>query len=122
MVKRMVFTDEVEVLSVLISSVFEIGDVYRFAPFSKVLAVQKEGSVFQSDPFRYEDFSIFARESSPPLPPVDIDTYHYPTGSIHVDRIRIIGVSTASALQIGGIDHIDSVNYTKHFRILLDER
>ncbi|ELK45247.1 UNVERIFIED_CONTAM: spore germination protein GerPE [Halobacillus marinus] len=122
MVKRMVYADHVELQSLAIGSVFDIGDVYRSAPFSKVLAVQKEGARFESDPFRFEDFLIFSRSSTPPLSPVAVDSYFYPAGSIQVDNVRITGASTSAVVQIGGIDHIDAVNYTKHFRILLDER
>ncbi|MGI8314478.1 spore germination protein GerPE [Halobacillus mangrovi] len=120
MIKRMVYVDRIELISVLIASVATIGDVYRAAPRSKVLAVQKEGPEFISGRFKFEDYPIFSRESSPPLPPITINTYTYHTSPIIVDEIDVTGVSTAGVFQVGGIDHIDAHSRTKHFRILQD--
>ncbi|MEC3883717.1 spore germination protein GerPE [Halobacillus litoralis] len=121
MIKRMVYSQDVDITSVLIGSIVDIGDVYRAAPSSKVLAVQKEGLEFKADIYDFEDFPIFSQESSPPLSPVQIDSFFYQNRPIVVDHVRVIGVSTAGVFQIGGIDHIDAINYTKHFRILENE-
>ncbi|WLR47586.1 spore germination protein GerPE [Halobacillus litoralis] len=121
MIKRMVYTQSVDITSVLIGSIVDIGDVYRAAPSSKVLAVQKEELEFKADIYDFEDFPIFSQESSPPLPPVQINSFHYQNRPIEVDHVRILGVSTAGIFQIGGIDHIDALNYTKHFRILQED-
>nr|WP_231622412.1 spore germination protein GerPE [Halobacillus karajensis] len=120
MIKRMVYVDEMETQSLTIGSILEIGDVYRAAPFSKILAVQREGGV-QSDVFNFEDYSIFSLKSTPPLAPVEIQSYTYQNRPIQVDSIRVLGVSTASVFQIGGIEHINAINYTKHFRLLEEE-
>ncbi|MGR9050884.1 spore germination protein GerPE [Halobacillus faecis] len=121
MIKRMVYTQHVDITSVLIASIVDIGDVYRAAPSSKVLAVQKEGLEFKADIYDFEDFPIFSQESSPPLPPIQVDSFHYHNRPIEVDYVRVVGVSTAAVFQIGGIDHIDAINYTKHFRLLREE-
>ncbi|WP_394219878.1 spore germination protein GerPE [Halobacillus trueperi] len=121
MIKRMVYTRDVDITSVLIGSIVEIGDVYRAAPSSRILAVQKEGLEFKSDMYEFEDFPIFSQESSPPLAPVQINSFHYQNRPIEVDYVRVLGVSTAGIFQIGGIDHIDALNYTKHFRVLQEE-
>ncbi|MBX0357160.1 spore germination protein GerPE [Halobacillus sp. Nhm2S1] len=121
MIKRMVYTQHVDITSVLIGSIVDIGDVYRAAPSSKVLAVQKEGLQFKGDLYDFEDFPIFSQESSPPLPPIQMDSFHYQNRPIEVDYVRVIGISTAAVFQIGGIDHIDAINYTKHFRLLREE-
>ncbi|MGP4061998.1 spore germination protein GerPE [Halobacillus litoralis] len=122
MIKRMVYVDNVEVQSIAIASTFEIGDVHRAAPFSKVLAVQKEGANFVSDTFNFEDYPIFSLKPTPPLAPVNVESFFYQNRPIQVDDVRIIGASTAAVVQMGGIDHIDSLNYTKHFRLLEDEQ
>ncbi|WP_075035790.1 spore germination protein GerPE [Halobacillus dabanensis] len=121
MIKRMVYVDEIETQSLAIGSVMEIGDVFRAAPYSRILAVQKEGGV-KSDVYRFRDYSIFSLESSPPLEPVQIQTFSYHHRPIQVDNVRILGVSTAGVFQVGGIEHIDALNYTKHFRDLADEQ
>ncbi|KHE73004.1 spore germination protein GerPE, partial [Halobacillus sp. BBL2006] len=101
--------------------VFTIGDVYRAAPTSRILAVQKEGTDYIPGTFKFEDYDIFFRESSTPLPPITINTYSYQNNPIVVDDIEIIGISTAGVFQIGGIDHIVSKNWTKHFRLLQED-
>lgn len=121
MINRMVYVDEIETQSLTIGSVMEIGDIFRAAPYSKILAVQKEGGI-TSDVYRFEDYSIFSLKSTPPLEPVQIQTFSYQNGPIQVDNVRVIGVSTAGVFQIGGIEHIDAINYTKHFRDLADEQ
>lgn len=122
MIKRMVYVDTIDIISLLIASGALIGDVFRVAPDSKVLAVQKEGSEFISDTFNYEDYSVFSIESTPPLAPVQIRTFHYHDNPIQVDDIDIKGVSTAGVFQVGGIDHIDAKSRTKHLRLLSDEQ
>ncbi|WP_226576837.1 spore germination protein GerPE [Halobacillus litoralis] len=122
MIKRMVYVRNMDVTSVLIGSIVDIGDVYRAAPSSRVLAVQKEGVRFQSDIYEFEDFSIFSKESSPPLVPLSIESFSYQNRPIEVDDVRVIGISTAGISQVGGIDHIDAISYTKHFRVLEEEQ
>ena len=60
MYNRMVYVDEIDITSALIASHISIGDVYHASPWSKVLAVQKEGSEFVSDTLNFEDFPIFS--------------------------------------------------------------
>ncbi|REJ08416.1 spore germination protein GerPE [Halobacillus trueperi] len=120
MLKRMVYVDEIETKSLTIGSVIEIGDVHRAAPYSRILAVQKEGGV-ESDIYDFDDYSIFSMKSSPPLPPVQVESFHYHHRAIQVDQVRVLGVSTAGTFQVGGVDHVDALNYTKHFRDLQDE-
>ncbi|WP_244157263.1 spore germination protein GerPE [Halobacillus sp. SY10] len=120
MIKRMVYVDEIETQSLAIGSVMEIGDVHRAAPFSRILAVQKEGGV-ESDVYDFDDYSIFSMKSSPPLPPVQVESFHYHHRPIQIDQVRVLGVSTAGTFQVGGVDHVDALNYTKHFRDLQDE-
>ncbi|ARI79228.1 hypothetical protein HM131_14945 [Halobacillus mangrovi] len=117
----MVYVDNVDVTSILISSIFTIGDVYRAAPTSNILAVQKEGSEYIPGTFKFKDYDIFNLEPSPPLPPITITTFTYQNNPIVVDDIEIKGVSTAGVFQIGGIDHIISKNRTKHFRLLQED-
>lgn len=121
MIKRMVYADEIQTHSIAIGSVMEIGDVYRAAPSSRILAIQKEDGV-KTDVYRFEDYPIFSLKSTPPLAPIQVQSFTYHNRPIQVENVRVLGVSTAGVFQIGGIDHIDSLNYTKHLRILEDEQ
>ncbi|MYL38596.1 spore germination protein GerPE [Halobacillus litoralis] len=121
MIKRMVYTNDMEIQSLAIGSVADIGDVYKASPNSRVLAVQKEGPAFEEDVYQFEDFSIFSLKNPPPPPPLNVETFTYQNSPITVDNVRVIGVSTAGIFQTGGIEHIEALNYTKHFRILKDE-
>ncbi|MYL51197.1 spore germination protein GerPE [Halobacillus litoralis] len=120
MIKRMVYVEEIETQSLAIGSVMEIGDVHRAAPYSRILAVQKEGGV-KSDVYDFDDYSIFSLKSTPPLSPIQINSFTYHHRPIQVDQVRVIGVSTAGIFQVGGVDHVDATNYTKHFRVLENE-
>ncbi|SFG00906.1 spore germination protein PE [Halobacillus alkaliphilus] len=122
MYNRMVYVDEIDITSALISSHFSIGDVHRASPWSKVLAVQKEGSEFVSDTFNFEDFPIFSLQPTSPLPPITISSFHYQNQAIYVNDIHVTGVSTSGIVQVGGIEHIDSISRTKHIRVLSDEQ
>ncbi|MCA0983854.1 spore germination protein GerPE [Halobacillus yeomjeoni] len=121
MIKRMVYVNHIEVKSVTIGSVMEVGDVYRASPTSTVLAVQKEGEEYTTDTFNYEDYPIFSIPPSPPLHPIEISSFYYHNSPIIVDHVSVKGLSTAAVLQIGGIDHFDASSRTKHIRIINNE-
>ncbi|MBN8233677.1 spore germination protein GerPE [Halobacillus kuroshimensis] len=121
MIKRMVYTNDIEIQSLAIGSIADIGDVYKASPNSRVLAVQKEGPAFEEDVFQFDDFSIFSLKNPPPPLPLNVETFTYQNNPIIIHNVRVVGVSTAGIFQTGGIDHIDALSYTKHFRILKDE-
>ncbi len=118
---RMVYTEFIEILSVLIASGLLIGDLFRFAPSAKVLAVQKEGPYFIKEEVDFKNYSLFSRLPSPPLPPVNVETFQYNNAPIQVDELFVLGVSTTSLVQVGGIEHIDAKARIKHFRILQED-
>ncbi len=122
MYNRMVYVDGIDITSALIASNISIGDVHRASPWSKVLAVQKEGAEFISNSLNFEDFPIFSLHPTRPLPPITVPSFHYQNQAIYVNDIHVIGVSTAGIVQVGGIEHIDSLSRTKHFRVLRDEQ
>ncbi|MFQ3543823.1 spore germination protein GerPE [Halobacillus rhizosphaerae] len=118
---RMVYVEFIDVLSTIIASGFLIGDLYRFAPSAKVLAVQKEGPSLIKDEADFKNYSLFSRLPTPPLRSVNVETFQYNNAPIQVDELFVIGVSTTSLMQIGGIEHIDSKARVKHFRILQED-
>ncbi|RWZ55190.1 spore germination protein GerPE [Halobacillus fulvus] len=116
--KRMVFVEDAEFISVLIASGILIGDVHRVSPVSYVIAVQEEKPPLLAERLSFEQFSVFSMEPSPPLEPVYVQSYSYHNQAIGIDSIRVIGVSTSSLFQIGGVDHVDTTSRIKHIRLL----
>ncbi|MFD1017796.1 spore germination protein GerPE [Thalassobacillus hwangdonensis] len=113
----------IKVTSVTTGSTFAIGDTAQADPYSRVLAVQKEGADFTEDEFKFEDYPIFTRQLKREivaLPKSDCHIHHNPY--IQVDTIRVFGVSTASVMQVGSLGSIDAESRTKHIRFLRDER
>ncbi|MFD2924291.1 spore germination protein GerPE [Halobacillus naozhouensis] len=121
--KRLAVAHTAQVNSVTIGSGLLIGDVNQLNPRSRAIAVQREGPHTIEDHVSFTTYPIFQREPSPMLPPLTISSsFHHVDHEICVDSMFILGASTASAIQIGGIDHIDAHARVKHIRILSDEQ
>lgn len=122
MYKRTSHVNQVNINSLTLSSIFEIGDAEEATPRSRALAVQKEGALFTDQDFPFSDFPIYAAE----LPRFDrqlvINQTRVPCDPyIHVDSVHIQGISSASVFQIGNLDHIETDTRIKHFRILKEK-
>ncbi|MCD5325009.1 MULTISPECIES: spore germination protein GerPE [Pontibacillus] len=119
MYKRTSCVNQVKINSLILSSIFEIGDAEEAAPRSRALAVQKEGALFTDEDFPFSGFPVYTSE----LPLFDkqlsIEQTRVPCDPyIHVDSVHIQGMSSAAIFQIGNLDHIDAEVRIKHFRIL----
>ncbi|MYL32301.1 spore germination protein GerPE [Pontibacillus yanchengensis] len=120
--KRTSRVQQVKVISLLNSSIFEIGDATEANLAARVLAVQKEGATFTDKDFPYSDFPIFKVK----LPRFDerlvINQTHTPCCPyIDVNSVDILGIASSSLFQIGNIDTIEGEARIKHFRILQEE-
>ncbi|WP_079529376.1 spore germination protein GerPE [Halobacillus hunanensis] len=121
--KRIAIAQSAHVNSVTIGSGLLIGDLKQMNPRSRAIAVQREGPHTIEDNVSFSTYPIFQREPSPMLPPLTISTsFHHVDPEICVDSMFMLGASTASAIQIGGIDNIDAHARVKHIRILSDEQ
>ena len=116
MSKRSSYVQTAKIISVNLSSVFQIGDSRQISALSRVIAYQKEVEMFDG--------------TEPILQPVDrlgtqvpftlndqMETYHaWP--AIHVNNVRIKGISVASMFHIGNSNTIDLQTRVKHQRQL----
>ncbi|WP_407271675.1 spore germination protein GerPE [Radiobacillus sp. PE A8.2] len=122
--KRTAQLGAMKITSVTISSCCEIGDLNYFTPRSNAIAVQKQDTTFSDEGYEFEDYSIFQRQAArhiqPPLPVTQKTFHHVPR--INVESVAILGVSTSSIMQVGGINEIDAEARVKHIRLLDDEQ
>ncbi|WP_066068437.1 spore germination protein GerPE [Neobacillus soli] len=122
MLKRTSFVDKIHIDIVSYSSILQIGDSSIVNGLSRALAVQREAEI----DFGYEgSFSAYPVFTEPipfqPLnEPVTLLT-HNPTPLIKVNKIDIIGISSASILHVGNSKHISMEARIKHIRQLLLE-
>lgn len=114
----MVYVKDVDVYELIIASGVSIGDVHRLAPQAYVLAVQVEEPETLSDLYSFEDFPVFSKQPSTPLPSLNVNTFFYQNNPIYVNSIFVNSLSSAGVLQIGGTNHVDSLVRVKHIRIL----
>ncbi|MFS0824241.1 spore germination protein GerPE [Bacillus sp. 1P02SD] len=121
--KRLSVVDYIRINAVLFSSIVEVGDTRRIAPFTQALAFQKEVPLFFSNEGSLSAFPFFKRE----LPKVKIEdeitmnTFHQ-NPVIKVNTVRILGISSSSVLQIGSTVEIESKSKVKHIRKLLEKQ
>lgn len=120
--KRMVYVNEIDVISTLIASGLLIGDVYSIQPSSNAVAVQAEGPERLDEIIDFDQFDIFSREPSFFLQPVNLNAFSYSTKPINVNTVDITSISTSSVVQIGGVDHVHSRSRIKHIRRLKEEQ
>ncbi|MBM7554094.1 spore germination protein GerPE [Thalassobacillus pellis] len=121
MINRLVKVNNIDLYDLVFSSTFVIGDSQQARPFSRVIAVQKEGAFYKENMVKFEQFPIFDLQLQETLPEAQIDDRHYHRNTtIHVDSVRIIGISTSSMLQVGSLEYLDAESRVKHIRILRD--
>ncbi|WP_079480669.1 spore germination protein GerPE [Halobacillus salinus] len=119
--KRMVYVNEVDVISTVISSGLLIGDVFSISPSSNAVAVQAESPERLDKLIDFDNFDIFSREPSFFLQPINLNAFSYSAKPICVDTVDVTSISTSSIVQIGGVDHVHSRSRIKHIRRLEEE-
>jgi spore germination protein PE len=119
---RTAIVGDVQVRSLLLSSVVHVGEIGGMFPDSRIFAVQREQPVFLGNEGNLEQFPIFrqsfARIQSTERVELDI---HNRIPAIRVRKVDIYGISASSVLQIGNVGVIDATNRTKHIRQLLPD-
>ncbi|MBM7647579.1 spore germination protein PE [Bacillus ectoiniformans] len=111
---RLSTVNNIHVTSVSNTSVFEIGDVHRIRAEANVFAIQRVRERFQGNEERPEIL----------LPPAHLSasciSKTYETINllpcIHVNQIKVTGVSVASNVLIGSACHLSYRVSTKHVR------
>ncbi|MBB2479734.1 spore germination protein GerPE [Bacillus sp. APMAM] len=110
---------ECKINDVVFSSNVHVGDTTHIKANSRAFAVQREEELFFGFEAPFEDFPIFSELI--PIPPIteNIQFHRYNIDPvIKVDRVRIIGISTASLFQIGTIGDAFLEARTHHVRQL----
>lgn len=119
MLQRTSAVDKINIDTLLISSVFEIGDSCYIKGFSRALAVHREAEYFNDQEGNYSIYPIFS-EPIPLLPieeEISIKTTQL-NPVIKVKNIDVIGVSASSIIHIGNSQHISMEARIKHIRHL----
>lgn len=99
---RSSIVNQVKINDIFYASSFNIGDSSYINAFAKVFSVQREQELFYGFEADYEDFANF--KELIPLPPIteklQFNRFNA-NPTIHVSKVRIIGISTSSIFQIG---------------------
>ncbi|MCI3923696.1 spore germination protein GerPE [Paenibacillus sp. TRM 82003] len=121
MVRTSVVND-VRIHAVSNASCFVVGDSRSFDGKSLVLAVKREVSAYRGDEGALAPYPTYraAIPSAPEPPPIEFVKYDE-NPRIRVGRIDLLGVASASLVQIGHLKHIRGDSRTKQFRQLFPE-
>ncbi|MBY0095290.1 spore germination protein GerPE [Mesobacillus maritimus] len=119
MLQRTASVNNVEMDSLAIASVFQIGDSNLIQGFSRAIAVQREVELFFDNEGNFANYPIF----SEPLPLIPIsETINMSRQNINpfikVGNIDIIGVSSSSIVHLGNTNHVTLETRVKHIRQL----
>jgi spore germination protein PE len=120
MFQRTASVKEVQVDSLAIASVLQIGDSSIIDSSAKAIAVQREKELFFGNEGNFKEFPIFSEPI--PLPPVYENVTMSQQNSspfINVGQINIIGISSSSIVHIGNTHHVALESRVKHIRQLL---
>jgi spore germination protein PE len=117
---RTSIVDEIELNSLISSSVLQTGDTERVHSFSAALAIQRENAIYGAFNLSLSKYSIFSSEiETPTCPPVKVKTTFHARPIIHVGKIDILGISSASILHIGSAKSLNMQSRVKHVRNFL---
>lgn len=114
---RTSIVQNVEIISMVSASIFEVGDTRILTPISKALAVQRQESVYlDPDEHTFDHYPMFTF----PFPKIEhecipVNTVHE-VPAIHVNSIKVIGIAASSAFHIGMTDYISAEARVKHIR------
>ena len=121
--KRNSFVQFVDVKSLILSGVVEIGDTVQLKANHNVIAVQREQEIFFGNEGNFEDYPIFSEPipiPSLPAPGPMIRIYHE-APNIRVGQIHIKGISTSGMMQIGSTNTVCLESRVLHIRQLSAE-
>jgi spore germination protein PE len=121
MLKRTSCVDWLQLNSVGLSSVVEIGDSSVIQAFSRALALQREQELFSGHEGEFNNFPIFSSNSAivpiTQIPNIHIDNTQSP--KINVKNLNVNAVSSAAIVHIGSSKSIQMETRIKHIRHLL---
>ncbi len=119
MLQRTASVNEVEIDSLAIASVFQIGDSNLIQGYSRAIAVQREVELFFWNEAHFGNYSIFYEPILLPKISEHVNmTRENINPFIKVGKIDIIGVSSSSIVQLGNTQHVSLETRIKHIRHL----
>jgi spore germination protein PE len=120
MLQRSSYVDHVYIKVTAYSSIVQLGDSCIMNGFSRALAVQREAEIHYGEEGNYAAYSTFSEPI--PLPTITENISirsHHLNPMIKVNKVNVIGVSSASILHVGNSNHISMETRVKHIRHLL---
>ena len=121
MEQRATSVRQISILTVLFSSIVQIGDSRNIAPVADILAVQKYGHPAREEDFLLNKYPIFQTKLLPKISKGEARGEHYHAKDIKVENLHIQSASTSSIIHIGNTREVQSLARTKHIRVLGDE-
>ncbi|HHY72542.1 MAG TPA: spore germination protein GerPE [Bacillus bacterium] len=122
MQQRLSIVDKLQIRSVFLSSIIEIGDSNMVLPFSRALAVHREHQLLGGGEGSM-NYPIFYRPLPRPIITEQVSVRRMnESPKIHVHSISIIGLSTSSVVHIGSTNLIYGEGRVKHIRQLIDAK
>ncbi|MED0668214.1 spore germination protein GerPE [Bacillus badius] len=122
MFKRTSVVQDIRVITMLNSSILEVGDSAELNLRSRVLAVQREAEVFYGREGNFNEYPVFSR--SLPIPQIEENvtvTRYNLSPFIRVKHVAITAISSSSVLHIGSTAAIDAECRIKNIRQLLND-
>ncbi|MBU8877411.1 spore germination protein GerPE [Bacillus sp. FJAT-29790] len=120
MLSRTSIVDHIKIDTLIISSVFEIGDSTFIQGFSRALAVHREADTFFGNEGNFQAYPAFTKNI--PFPLIEENFFMQSINlnpAIKVNNIDINGVSASSLIHIGSSYHVSMEARVKHIRQLL---
>jgi spore germination protein PE len=107
-----------DIISIVESSICQIGDSSHLEAEVKVLAVQREYPLFFGQEGNFQDYLTFTEEIPvAPLEFVNMNTIHE-SPAIKVNRINITGISSSSLAHIGSTETFSAESRVLNIRQL----
>ncbi|SEO49909.1 Protein of unknown function [Amphibacillus marinus] len=117
MSERTALVNDLKVIAISFSSAIQIGDCTERTASVRQVAIQKYPDITGEEDEAYGDYPFFTREAPYyPLPTNQVlrTVNHQP--HIHVERIKLTGLSGSSQIQIGNCQSIYADTKIKHIR------
>lgn len=118
--KRNSFVQNIDVQSVFLGGVFNVGDSVQTLANSYAIAVQREQEIFFGNEGDFQHYPIFSEPfliPSLPEPPPFIKKYNE-SPNIRVGHIHIKGISVSGMMQIGSTNLVSLQSRLLHIRQL----
>ncbi|MEK3887428.1 spore germination protein GerPE [Bacillus sp. FSL K6-3431] len=107
MCKRNSFIKNVDIKSIELGSVMQVGDSVQLSPMSNVIAVNREVEVFYGNEGNFQLIPLFSEPIPIPVAPYTLPTInkYNELPDIRIGTIAIKGISASAILHVGNIEN-----------------